>query len=82
MADLKIQVFKSGEEKPETTVTIPGDIIKVAYKLFPKRVATALQDNGIDIDKMINLATNRRAQGTLVEVEEHKEKKRIVISLE
>ena len=42
MADLKIRVFKNAE--PETTVTIPGGILKVARKLIPKQAVAALQD--------------------------------------
>jgi hypothetical protein len=82
MADLKIRVFKGGEAEPETTVTIPGGVLKVASKLIPKQAAAALQDKGIDLDELIKLSTNPEVQGTLIEVEEHKENERIVISLE
>jgi hypothetical protein len=82
MANLKIRVFKGGETEPETTVTIPGDVLKVASKLIPKRAATALQNKGIDLNEIIKLSTDPEIQGTLIEVEEHKENERIVISLE
>ena len=82
MADLKIRVFKGGEAEPETTVTIPGGVLKVASKLIPKQAAAALQDKGIDLDELIKLSTNPEVRGTLIEVEEHKENERIVISLE
>ena len=82
MADLKIRVFKGGEEEPETTVTIPGNVLKIASKLVPKRLAAILQDKGIDIDEIIRLSENPDAQGTLIEVEEHKKKEKVVIILE
>jgi hypothetical protein len=82
MPDLKIRVFKSGEEEPETTVTIPGKVLKIASKLIPKRLAAILQDKGIDIDEIIRLSENPDAQGTLIEVEEHKKKEKVVIVLE
>ena len=82
MTNLKIRVFKGGEAEPETTVTIPGDVLKVASKLIPKRAAAALQNKGIDLDEIIKLSTNPEVQGTLIEVEEHKENEKIVISLE
>ncbi len=82
MTDLKIRVFKSGEEEPETTVTIPGKVLKIASKLIPKRLAAILQDKGIDIDEIIRLSENPDAQGTLIEVEEHKKKEKVVIALE
>lgn len=82
MTNLKIRVFKGGEVEPETTVTIPGDVLKVASKLVPKRAAAALQNKGIDLDEIIKLSTNPEIQGTLIEVEEHKENEKVVISLE
>lgn len=82
MTSLKIRVFKTGETEPETTVTIPGDVLKVAFKLIPKRAAASLQDKGIDLDEIIKLSTNPEVRGTLVEVEEHRDNEKIVISLE
>ncbi len=82
MADLKIRVFKGGEVQPETTVTIPGGVLKVASKLIPKQAAAALHDKGIDLDELIKLSTNPEIKGTLVEIEEHKKNEKVVISLE
>ena len=82
MVDVKIRVFKGDEGKPETTVTIPGSVLKVASKLIPKQAAAALQDKGIDLDELVELSLNPEVQGTLVEVEDHKKNERIVISLE
>lgn len=82
MADLKIRVFKIGEAKPKTTVTIPGGVLKVASKLIPKPAAAALREKGIDLDELVKLSTNPTIRGTLVEVEDHKKNERVVISLE
>jgi hypothetical protein len=82
MTDLKIRVFKNDDEKPDTTVTIPGNILKIASKLIPKKLAEILQEEGIDIDEIIRLSENPDAQGTLIEVEKHKKNKKIVIVLE
>jgi len=82
MADLKIRVFKGRESVPETTVTVPGGVLKIASKLVPKRAREALQERGIDLEEIIRLAENPDARGTLVEIEEHKKNERIVIALE
>ena len=82
MADLKIRVFKNAEAKPETTVTIPGGILKMARKLIPKQAVSALQDRGIDLDELINLSMNPEVKGKLVVIEEHNKKEKIEISLE
>ncbi|KPK50251.1 MAG: hypothetical protein AMS22_12415 [Thiotrichales bacterium SG8_50] len=82
MADLKIRVYKGSDKEPDTTVTIPGGILKVASALIPKQATDALHEKGIDLDEIIKLSNNPEAHGTLVEVEEHKKNERIVISLE
>ncbi|MGD2052912.1 MAG: hypothetical protein PVG45_02275 [Gammaproteobacteria bacterium] len=82
MADLKIRVFKSGEEQPETTVTIPGGVLKLASELIPRQAAEELQDKGIDFDEIIRFSAKPEIHGTLVEIEEHKKNEKVVISLE
>ncbi len=82
MADLKIRVFKRGESDPETTVTIPGGVLRIASKLIPKRMAVVLQDKGIDLNEIVTLSENPDAKGTLIEVEEHKKNEKVVIALE
>ena len=82
MANLKIRVFKGGEAEPETTVSIPIGVLKMASKLIPKQAAAALQEKGIDLDELIRVTENPDAHGTLVEVEEHKKNERIVITPE
>ncbi|MGA7801166.1 MAG: hypothetical protein WCC36_10185 [Gammaproteobacteria bacterium] len=82
MTDLKIRVFKGDDPEPDTTVTIPGGVLKIAPRLIPKQAMDALQDKGIDLDEIIRLSENPEARGTLVEVEEHKKNERVVIALE
>ena len=82
MTDLKIRVFKGDDPEPDTTVTIPGDVLKIASRLIPKQAMDALQEKGIDLDEIIKLSENPEARGTLVEVEEHKKNERVVIALE
>lgn len=82
MADLKIRVFKNGKSDPETTVTIPGGVLKIASKIIPKKAMSALQEEGIDLEEILRLSESPEAHGTLVEVEEHKKNERIVIALE
>jgi hypothetical protein len=53
MANLKIRVYKRGETGPETTITIPGNILKIASKLIPHRLSDIFQDKGIDIGEII-----------------------------
>jgi hypothetical protein len=82
MTDLKIRIFKNNQSHPETTITIPGRVLTVASKLIPKRATEALQEKGIDINELIELSKKPDVQGTIIEVEEHKKKEKIIIALE
>ncbi|MDY6838854.1 MAG: hypothetical protein SWH78_12875 [Thermodesulfobacteriota bacterium] len=82
MADLKIRIYKGKEKKPEKTITVPGGILKLASRLVPKKAAVFLEEKGIDVKEIIELSQQPDVHGTLVEVEEHKKKERIVISVE
>ena len=82
MADLKIRKFKGSGSAPDTTVTVPGGVLRIASRLIPKQAIETLQKEGIDLEEIIRLSENPEAHGTLVEVEDHRKNKRVVISLE
>ena len=82
MADFKVRIYKGSNTEPETTVTIPGAILRIASRLMPHRAASALEEKGVDLEELVKLSDNPQAHGVLVEVEEHKKNERVVISLE
>ena len=81
MTSLKIRVFKDNDKKPETTVTIPLGVLKIASKLIPKQAASVLDKKGIDINQILELS-KKNVKGTLIEVEDHKKKEKIIIAIE
>ena len=80
MADLKIKVYKTGQEKPETVVTIPGTVVRIAKKLIPEKARLAMEQEGINLEEIASLMESEGASGKLIEVEHETE--RIVISIE
>lgn len=82
MAKLKIRTFKKSEINPETTISIPLSMLRFAKKLIPKPAAAALQEKGIDIDLIVDLARNEDVCGDIVEIEEHNKNRRIIVSIE
>ena len=82
MASLKIRVFKNGEADPDTTVSIPIPMLKLATRLMPRQAAASLQEKGIDLEEIIRLGDNPEARGILIEVEEHKKNQRVIIAIE
>jgi hypothetical protein len=69
MADLKVRVFKQGNADPDTTVTIPGGVLKIASKLIPQKAMTALHEERIDLEEILRLSENPEAHGTLIALE-------------
>lgn len=81
MKSLKFHGFKHGGES-ETTVTIPGGVLRLASRLIPNRTQQARLGEGIDMNEWVHLAEQPGVQGTLVEIEGHAKNEWIVIALE
>lgn len=77
MAKIRIEVFENAT--PTTTITIPAWVVSGASKLLPKIAGKELQEK-IDLDELLELAKNPAAEGTVLEIDDHKNKQRIVIS--
>ena len=77
MVEFKIMIFKAGDKTPETVITLPSKVMRVASKLLPKRANRILEEEGIDITEIANLASSGNVKGKLIELE--KKGERIVI---
>ena len=82
MAKLKIRTYKNSETNPDTTISIPLSILRFAEKLIPGPATTALHEKGIDIEMIVELARNEDVRGDIVEIEEHKKGRKIIIAIE
>jgi hypothetical protein len=82
MLKLKIRIFKNNDNKPDTTMTVPLGIIRVASKLVPRKAVKVLDDLGIDLDQIIDISKTEEPLGTIAEIEEHKKDRKIIISIE
>jgi hypothetical protein len=82
MLKLKIRIFKNNDHGPDTTMTVPLGIIRVASKLVPRKAVKVLDDLGIDLDQIIDISKTEEPLGTIAEIEEHKKDRKIIISIE
>ncbi|MFH2219526.1 MAG: hypothetical protein ABII68_07700 [Pseudomonadota bacterium] len=82
MASLKIRTYKGGRTEPDTTISIPLKIVRIASNLVPNQTRASLLEKGIDVKLIAELARNDDIRGTLVEIEEHKKDEKIIISVE
>ena len=81
-SSLFIRVFENKEKKPAQTVTIPLGVLKLTRIFVPNRAKAALEKEGIDLDQVIGLADQQEAPSVLLEVDDHKKKRKVVISVE
>jgi hypothetical protein len=82
MLKLKIRIFKNNDAAPDTTMTVPLAVIKVASKLVPRKAVKVLDDLGIDLDEIIEISKTEEPLGILAEIEEHKKNRKTIISIE
>jgi hypothetical protein len=75
---LRIEVFEGGA--PAATITIPSWLVTGASKLLPKVAGKELRQH-IDMEEIVRMANDPQARGTIIEVEDHKDNERIVISI-
>jgi len=82
MKTLKVRIFKNNDSAPDTTITIPIGILTVASKIIPKKAAALLEEQGIDLRQIVELSQEQNINGTLLEIEEHKKHRKILIAIE
>jgi len=80
MASLKVRIFREGESKPGTTITIPVKVFRVAQRFVPRSIAAVLDQEGIVLDDILALAESDEVQGTFMEIEQ--EGLRFIFSVE
>lgn len=79
MAKLKISVYKTGQARPETVITISPTVVRIATGILPKKAKLALKEEGIDLKEIADLAEKQAVKGTVLKVE--KEAENIVIEV-
>ena len=81
-SSLFIRVFENNEKKPAQTFTISIGVLKLARSFIPNRAKAAIEREGIDLDQIMELADQKEAPGVLLEAEDHKKKRKVVVSIE
>jgi hypothetical protein len=78
MPKLRIEVFEHGARS--ATITIPSWLVTIAADFLPRIAGKPLQHR-VDIERIVALANEPGAYGTILEIEDHQDKDRIVISV-
>jgi hypothetical protein len=78
MPKLRIEVFEGGARS--ATVTMPSWLVTAAADFLPRIAGKPLQHR-VDIERILALANEPGANGTILEIEDHQDRDRIVISV-
>lgn len=82
MAILAIRTYRNGSTQPDRTISVPLNILRVASKLIPRAVLSGLEEKGVDVRQIVEVAENEDIEGTLCEIVEHGKNERTVIAIE
>jgi hypothetical protein len=80
MKNLRIEIYKPGQKKPEKTVTIPLTSLDISLKLMPQKIKSSLESEGVDLTVCRDLTREKNLRGTLIKIDRHGET--LVISAE
>jgi hypothetical protein len=78
MPQLKLAVFEDGS--PSATITMPSWLIVAASRMLPRMAGKSLQDR-IDLEQLVALASDPDASGVIVDIVDHQDNERVVISI-
>jgi hypothetical protein len=78
MPKLRVEVFEDGA--PSATITIPSWLVVAASKILSRMAGKSLQDR-IDLEQLVALASDANANGVIVDIEDHQDNERVVISI-
>lgn len=79
MKTLKIEVFE--DDRQEATIKIPVAVLKVASRLFPRRYLSSLDKNDVSLSEILEAANSPEVSGRLIEIEDHQDNERVVVSV-
>lgn len=79
MRNIKIEVFE--DDAKEATIKIPVAVLSVASNIFPKKYISSLESNDVSLSDLIHAASSPDVAGNLIEIEDHKDNTRVIISV-
>lgn len=79
MKNLKIEVFEG--DRKEATIKIPVAVLRVASKLIPSKHLSSLEKSDVSLSEILEAAASPEVSGRLIEIEDHQDNERVVISV-
>jgi hypothetical protein len=78
MPKIRVEVYEAGTRS--ATITVPAWVVRGAARLLPRIAGKNLREY-IDIEQIVELTKDPQANGVILEIEDHKDNERVVISI-
>ncbi|EGQ9483903.1 hypothetical protein F3532_24380, partial [Vibrio parahaemolyticus] len=76
-----IDTYSCDSGELQDSLSIPLGLAKVAANILPENISSKFDENGGQLESLVNTLKDAKTEGTLLEVEDKAENERVVISV-
>ncbi|WP_315920099.1 hypothetical protein [Vibrio fluvialis] len=81
MRKLKIDTYSCDTGELQDSLSIPLGLVKVVANILPESILSKFDENGEQLEALVNALKDAKAEGILLEVEDNADNERVVISV-
>ncbi|MEZ8305826.1 hypothetical protein AB6D24_23790 [Vibrio splendidus] len=81
MRKLKIDTYSCNSGDLQDSLSVPLDLVKVVANILPQNISSKFDENGDQLEALLNALKSTKTKGVLLEVEDKTDNERIVISV-
>ncbi len=81
MRKLKIDTYSCDSGELQDSLSIPLGLAKVVANIIPQNISSKFDENGEQLEALVNALKDAKTEGTLLEVEDTVDNERVVISV-
>ncbi|CAK2793112.1 conserved hypothetical protein [Vibrio crassostreae] len=81
MRKLKIDTYSCDSGELQDSLSIPLSLAKVVANIIPQNISSKFDENGEQLETLVNALKDAKTEGALLEVEDKADNERIVISV-
>ncbi|MFH4594760.1 hypothetical protein WKW23_22060 [Vibrio alginolyticus] len=81
MRKLKIDTYACDSGELQDSLSIPLGLAKVVAKIIPQHISSKFDENGEQLEALVNSLKDAKVEGVLLEMEDKAGNERVVISV-
>jgi|GEM_PF-2595425 len=79
MRKLQIETFECNQKS--STIHIPLVVAKSVINLFPNKLASCFEKGSLNLEMLLAAINSQDSQGMIMEIEDHKENEKVILSI-